>query len=319
MLDLSDDDLMQGKPQSHRYIRPDGTPMPPEEVASERAFREQQLARDVEVGVITEKGTTIWTSVSAAPFPAVDRGVVIVTVDITERKRATEALAQSRQQLRALTTHWQTAIEAERARIAREIHDEFGQSMTALKLDVAWLIRHLPAGDEKAARLHGMNTLIDESIALMRRIATELRPTLLDDLGLNAALEWQANEFSRRSGLPCKLNLPKQDLDLAPALNTTLFRIFQETLVNLTRHARATNVVVSLQQTDQALILTICDNGIGIAADDLNDPGAVGLLGMRERAAQWGGETIIRGAPGEGTTVTVRIPLPASPLNRGQR
>ena len=249
--------------------------------------------------------------------PAIE-GIIVIVHDITVRMRAEEALEQSREQLHALTAYWQTAIEAERTHIAREIHDEFGQSMTALKMDLSWLARHLPEGDKKAERLKGMNTLVDESISLMRRIATELRPNLLDDLGLNAALDWQAREFSRRTGIPCKLNLPEQDLGLGPALRTSLFRIFQETLTNVSRHAQATGVTVNFASEGQALTLTIRDNGRGITEQEKKDPRALGLLGLNERAAQWGGETVIRGVPGKGTSVTVRIPLPASVTSGGR-
>ncbi len=244
---------------------------------------------------------------------------IVSLLDVTEQKRAEAELAQSHEQLRALTTYWQASFEAERAHIAREIHDEFGQSMTALKMDLTWLARRLPEGDEKVDRIRGMTTLVDDSIALMRRIATELRPGLLDDLGLNAALEWQAVEFSKRRGIPCKLNLPKDDLALDPALNTTLFRIFQETLTNIARHAQATRVSASFKQKEQTLILTIRDNGRGITEAELTNPRSLGLLSLRERATQWGGQTTLRGEAGKGTTVTVRIPLPTSPVKGGKR
>jgi PAS domain S-box-containing protein len=237
--------------------------------------------------------------------------------DITERKRSEESLKRSRKQLRALANYLQSAIEAERTNIAREIHDELSQSMTAIKMDLNWLANRLPEGDERFERIHGMDALVNSSIALMRRIATELRPNLLDDLGLNAALDWQAREFSRRSGVPCKLNLPKDDLTHDPAFNTTLYRIFQETLTNVYRHAQATCVNASLQQKGKTLILTIHDNGVGIQEIELNNPRSLGLLSLRERALQWGGKTTIHGASGKGTTVTARIPLPASLVNGG--
>jgi signal transduction histidine kinase len=239
--------------------------------------------------------------------------------DITERKKTEKALEQSSEQLRALTHYWQAAIEAERTAIAREIHDEFGQSMTALKMDLTWLAKHLPEEDENVGRIRGMTTLVDESVARMRRIATNLRPGLLDDLGLNAALEWQAQEFSKHSGIPCKLNLPEDDPGVDPALCTTLFRIFQETLTNIARHAQATRVSVSLKQNERTLTLTMRDNGRGITNVELANPRSLGLLGLRERAAQWGGETSLRGVAGKGTIVTVRIPLPASPVTGGDR
>jgi signal transduction histidine kinase len=242
---------------------------------------------------------------------------VVATADITERKRTEEAVAQAHEQLRALSIYWQNAIEAQRAHIAREIHDEFGQSMSALKMDLTWLANRLPEGDEKVARIRTMTTLIDGSIAQMRRIATELRPGLLDDLGLNAALDWQAREFSRHSEIPCNLKLPNDDLALASALNTTLFRIFQETLTNVARHAKATRVDASFQQEGKTLVLTVQDNGRGITESELNDPHSLGLLGLRERATQWGGNLTIRNTPGKGTTVSIYIPLPAPPVNGG--
>ncbi len=256
-------------------------------------------------------------SFTVAPIGATDYAN-LYGLDITERKRAEAELVKSHEQLRALTHYWQNTIEAERAHISHEIHDDFGQSMTALKMDLTWLANRLPEGDEKVDRIRGMTTLVDESIALMRRIATNLRPGLLDDLGLNAALEWQAQEFSRRSGIPCKLNLPEVDLDLDPALSTTLFRIFQETLTNITRHAQATRVSASLKQNKQILVLTIRDNGRGITEDELTNPSSLGLLGLRERATQWKGKATIRGAPGKGTTVTICIPLPAQTANGGK-
>ena len=164
-----------------------------------------------------------------------------------------------------------------------------------------------------------MNTLVDDSIGLMRRIATELRPNLLDDLGLSAALEWQAREFSGHSGISCKLNLPKHDLNLDPALSTTLFRIFQESLTNVARHAQATHIHTSLQEKNQTVILIIRDNGRGITQSELEAPRSLGLLGLRERAAQWRGKTTISGAPGKGTTVTVSIPLPTKTTTGGDR
>jgi signal transduction histidine kinase len=171
----------------------------------------------------------------------------------------------------------------------------------------------LPEGDEKVERIHGMNTLVDDSIALMRRIATELRPNLLDDLGLNAALEWQAREFSRRNVIPCKLSLPENDPGLDPALNTCLFRVFQEALTNVSRHAQATRVDACLRQEGQTVILSVKDNGRGITEGEIRDASSLGLLGLRERAIQWGGETTIQGVPGKGTTVTISIPIPLSP------
>ena len=236
-------------------------------------------------------------------------------IDITRRKHAEEELAKRAEQMRALASHVESVREDERTRIAREIHDEFGQFLTAVKMDLAWVSRRLPAGDEKSERLNQASALVDENVRLVQRIATELRPGLLDDLGLITALDWQANEFSKRTGLLCQLNFPEHDLKLDPSLNTTLFRIFQETLTNVARHAQASRVDVSLQEKDQTLLLSVHDNGRGITETELNDPYSLGLLGLHERVAQWEGKLIIRGEAGRGTTVTVQIPLP--PANNG--
>ncbi len=246
-------------------------------------------------------------------------GTQTMFIDITERKKAVEQLEQLTEQLRSLAVRQQTAIEVERAHIAREIHDEFGQSMTALKMDMTWLVKRMPEDDEKTERIRGMIAQVDDTIALIRRTATELRPQMLDDLGLNAALEWQAQEFTRRSGIPCRLKLPKDNLTSNPALNTTLFRIFQEALTNITRHAQATRVTTCLKKSDHTLILTIRDNGRGITQAELNDPGSLGLLGLRERAAQWGGKVAVSGRAGKGTSVTIRIPLPNLKQDGGDR
>jgi PAS domain S-box-containing protein len=269
---------------------------------------------------LRKDGTVFYADISGAVTTINGRKCLVgFFTDVTGRQQAEKELAQSHEQLRALTAYWQNAVEGERTRIARQLHDDFGQSMTALKMDLTWLAKRLPKNDEKAERLHGMNALIDDSITLMQRTATDLRPNLLDDLGLNAALEWQAQEFSKRSGIPVHLNLPKVDLDLDPGLSTALFRIFQEVVTNVIRHARAKRVDTSLELMGKNLILTIHDNGRGISESELKAPRSLGLLGLRERAAQWGGETSISGVAGEGTTVTVRIPLPATPAHGGRQ
>ena len=238
-------------------------------------------------------------------------GTVLHTChDITERKQAHVELAKRAAQMRALASHLETVREEERTRIAREIHDEFGQFLTVLKMDLAWVSRRLEIGDEKRERLNQAASLVDENVRRVQRLATELRPGLLDDLGLMSALDWLAQEFSKRTGLLCELNLPEHELNLNSSLNTTLFRIFQEALTNIARHAQASRVQVRLQERDQTLLLRIDDNGRGITEAELNDPHSLGLLGLHERVAQWKGDLSIRGEAGKGTTVIVQIPIP---------
>jgi signal transduction histidine kinase len=227
-----------------------------------------------------------------------------------ERKRAEERLRESHEQLRALSVYLQYVREEERTRIAREVHDELGQSLTGLKFDLAGLASRLPRDpkvlNEKAkALLAG----IDATIQTVRRISTELRPGILDDLGLGAAIEWQAHEFQSRTGIQCDVVIAMRETILEQDLNTAFFRIFQETLTNVLRHAQATKVRVRLAEEDKRLVMEVQDNGRGIAAPEISNNKSIGLLGMRERAALLGGEFHIRGVSGKGTSIAVRIPL----------
>ncbi len=232
-----------------------------------------------------------------------------VVRDITESRRAEDELQKSHDQLRALAAGLQTVREEERTRVAREIHDELGQALTAMKIDLAFLMRELP-GDRRQplSRIQSLSKLADQTIDSMRRIATELRPGILDDLGLVAAVEWAANDFQARTGTKCRVGLPDVDVPIHPECATALFRIFQETLTNVARHARATEVNVKLAKDNGDLSLEVQDNGQGIGDEQLSAPRSLGILGMRERALLLGGDLTIRGAPGKGTTVSVRIP-----------
>jgi signal transduction histidine kinase len=229
-----------------------------------------------------------------------------------ERKRAEERLRDSHEQLRALSVYLQYVREEERTRIAREVHDELGQALTGLKMDVAWLRNRLPRELkpllEKTAE---MSKTIDGTIQTVRRIATELRPGILDDLGLLAAIEWQANEFQSHTGISCQVTTELSKSVFDQDTNTAFFRIFQETLTNIMRHAKATQVDVSLREEGSALVLEVQDNGRGITPSEIASTKSIGVLGMRERAALLGGDVTISGAPKKGTRVTVRIPLPS--------
>jgi PAS domain S-box-containing protein len=231
------------------------------------------------------------------------------SIDIEDRKRAEKELYRSFEQLRALTARLQRVREEERAKVAREIHDELGQALTAIKVDLASLIYELsPKQEQQSRREESIMTLIDETIQSVRRISTELRPGILDDLGLVAAIEWAAEEFEARTGTKCRLELPHDDIVIDQERATALFRIFQETLTNVARHANASQVDVRLAGARGSLILEIHDNGKGIGAEQLSAGSSLGILGMRERALLLGGEFAISGARGQGTTVSVRIP-----------
>jgi PAS domain S-box-containing protein len=226
--------------------------------------------------------------------------------DITDFKRAEEALQKSRDQLRALAARVQSVREDERTRVAREIHDELGQALTAIKIDFSSLSHDLPA--DKKQQAESILKLVDETIQSVRRISTELRPAILDAVGLVAAVEWAASEFAARTGTKCQLDVPQDDVVVDEECATALFRIFQETLTNVARHANATEVNVRLAEEDGNLTLEVHDNGKGVSEEQLSVGSSLGILGMQERTLLLGGEFTIAGALGAGTTVRVRIP-----------
>jgi len=237
--------------------------------------------------------------------------------DITERKRTEEELQRSFDHLRALTAELQSVREEERRRLAREIHDELGQALTAIKLDVTALVRELPADQGSTVqRSQSILKLLDETIQSVQRISTNLRPSILDDLGLAAALEWAAEEFEARTGTKCRIHMLDENITIDPDRATALFRIFQETLTNVARHAKATEVNVRLAEESGNLTLEVHDNGVGIDEEELSAGKSLGILGMRERARLLGGELTIRGVPDGGTTIRVRIPR-AEPRTAG--
>ena len=214
-----------------------------------------------------------------------------------------------------MNTRLQEVREEERTRIARELHDELGQAMTGLKMDLAWVGKQLTKPGESlpaaiADKVTEMTNLINGTIHSVRRISSELRPGLLDDLGLAAAIEWQTNDFQNRSGIACTVTVPADGVNLSRETSTAVFRIFQETLTNVARHASATRVEVRMRQEGPHVMLEVKDNGRGIAASAIADRTSLGLLGMRERAALFGGEINFAGGTGQGTTVVVTIPLP---------
>ncbi|HEY6950864.1 MAG TPA: ATP-binding protein [Bacteroidota bacterium] len=234
-----------------------------------------------------------------------------------KRAKAEDALRRSQLELRTLAGHLQSVREDERARMSREIHDELGQTLTALKMDLLWLQGKIEAtkGDSIHTLIQttrSMANLIDSLIQTIRRISTDLRPRVLDDLGLIPAIEWQAHEFQTRMGIECKFTTTVEEIELDKERSTAVFRILQETLTNVARHAKATSVNIRFVMDDRTVILEIQDNGIGMQEKDLDNTKSLGLLGMRERALLFGGEVRFQGTPGSGTTVTLRLPLPRS-------
>jgi PAS domain S-box-containing protein len=236
--------------------------------------------------------------------------VLVINSDITERKRGEESLILQKEQLRALAERLQWVREADRKQVARDLHDQIGQILTAIKMDMTWMIRHLPESEvEVLSRLRESTQSINDGVKAVRTICSGLRPGVLDDLGLAAAIEWQASEFSSRNSIHCQVSVPPVDLHLDGDRATATFRIFQECLTNVIRHAQAKTVRVDLCQEDENIVLVVQDDGIGFHEPNLsNTLGSLGLLGMKERAQFCGGDVHISSSPGNGTKVTVRVP-----------
>lgn len=237
-------------------------------------------------------------------------GFLGVGRDITERRRVTEALEVSHEQLRDLGHRLRGAREQERAVIARRIHDELGQVLTALLMDMAWMESRLSHRDGPLLeKCQSMSALIQSAIGRVRDLASELRPAVLDSLGLAAAIEWETQQFTRRTGILCTLELPAEPIVLDTDHSTDVFRILQEALTNVVRHARAHQVDVRLGSWRGQLELRVGDDGRGITDAEISSPLAHGLRGMRERALMWNGTIDIEPRPARGTVVVLRLPL----------
>jgi PAS domain S-box-containing protein len=234
--------------------------------------------------------------------------------DVTEQRKAERALESSRRQLRALSARLQSVREKERANVARDIHDQLGQVLTALKINLDWLERKLGVRDNDPSlnplldRVVESAEIVDSAISSVQKIAVELRPSSLDNLGLASALEHEAQRFQQRTGIACEVKLPAERLALPTEGATAVFRIFQEALTNVARHAQATDVRAVLQSEADQVVLQIEDNGRGIPPEALTDKKSLGLLGMQERAAVLGGKVAIEPIQPKGTRVTARLP-----------
>lgn len=265
---------------------------------------------DVEAELTTRSGDNIPFYFSGTKITYRDKPCVLgIGFDISRNKEAENLLRQSEEDLRDLASSLQNVREEERAAIAREIHDELGQQLTAIKLDVSWLDRKITGDTVIKDRISGVLTMLTEMIHSIRRISTQLRPSILDDLGLLEALKWLARDFQKRTGIRIELECPEESLKVEPAITTGLFRIFQETLTNIARHAEATDVSARLYTEEDRLILTIMDNGKGFDPAAAKKKKTLGLLGMKERTLMMKGAYEIDSQPGKGTILRFSVPL----------
>lgn len=294
----------------------DGRPYPREFCPMVRVAGDGTAYRSDDGEVFTRKdGGTFPVSYIATPILQDGRVIASVTAfqDVTARKEAEAALRESRERLRELTAYLNTVREEERTHIARELHDELGQMLTAMKMDVSWLRARLDdAQPEVRRKVEGMTALLDDTVDSVRRIASSLRPRLLDDLGLGPAIEWMVEGFGKRTGIRCELATSHDDFDLDKERATALFRILQESLTNIARHAGANQVEIALVQDGTGIALSVHDNGRGMDLEQAGRGKSFGLLGLRERAHSLGGSVHIDSAPGHGTLIEVFLPAPSS-------
>lgn len=253
-----------------------------------------------------------WINIRARPRLA-DHGDTLwdgLVYDDTQGRLAQRELERSREDLRSLSRHLQSVREEEKARIAREVHDELGSTLTALRMDLDWMGAHLAADAEPLReKRSGMVKLVEAAVAATRKIVTDLRPSILDDLGLAAAVRWQAAEFQKHTGVRIDVEAPDTDGAVERDTALALFRIFQETLTNVARHAKASRVWVDLAVSAGSYVLQVRDNGAGMSASDLIKATSHGVRGMRERAQQFGGDVTVTSEPGRGTTLVASVPV----------
>ncbi len=259
--------------------------------------------RPTEAWGITDKAVIFPVKIGLSKIYLEPHTLFILTIqNITDSKQAEDAL-------RKLSSHLELAREEERTWIAREIHDELGSKLTALKMDFSWLTEklcELPTSFQN--KTMAMSQHIDDAIHTVQKIATDLRPSILDHLGLSAAIEWQVENFRQQSGLACELTTPEQDIIIDNQRATAVFRIIQESLTNISRHAQASQVIIDIFLKQNRLLLSISDNGNGMSALQMNNPEKFGIQGMHERARYFGGQLSIKSAPRQGCTVSLNLP-----------
>lgn len=264
--------------------------------------------------LIGQKGRKRWMVMTLYPLKNEQRElleVILILQDITDKKIAEEQLKQSHEELRELASRLQDIREEERASMAREVHDELGQQITCLKMDISWVTKKMNSEDaDTNKKIKEIMQLIDNTAATVRKIATDLRPSILDDFGLIEALQWQSREFEKKSGISIQFkSLVPEDFIIPQNISVALFRIYQESLTNIARHSAASVVIVNIQLKDGNILFTIKDNGKGFDVNEIAHKKTLGLLGMKERTTMIGGKYEITSEPDKGTSAVITVPL----------
>jgi PAS domain S-box-containing protein len=308
---LSKEELLNGSYRRRTYLNADGTPKLANELASARAITENRPINDVETGIVIENGEIVWTQVSVAPLVLSDVSAVVITQDITERKKAEQQIEHFADLFQALSRRLLDVQEEERRHLARELHDEIIQTLTAAKLNLKIIAPDVPAA--VAGRLEDSTQLLDRLLQQVRELSLDLRPPLLDDLGLVPALRWLADQQAQRAGLRVTFTANVERLEMDPPLRTACFRVAQEAITNAIRHARAATVAVELRAESDRVWLAVHDDGVGFDKGAMQERAAhgasVGLLSMKERASILGGELEVNSTPGRGTKIQAWFPL----------
>ena len=273
--------------------------------------RNNRYGGEFDLKMVTKHGEVLFCVVRTSPGAESGTGsdLQVIVEEAGEKRRTLREAVESREKLRSLSSHLTGLIENEKRNLARELHDVLGQDLTGLKFDLDWLKRQMEVGEpDLISKIDSMTRLVEGLMQRVRRVSIELRPGLLDDLGLSAAIEWQAEEFTRRTGISCNLLIEPEDISLGEGTAIALYRIFQELLTNVIRHAGATTLDVSLCANDGNLEFNMTDNGRGINPGEIHRENSFGLLGIRERVYMLNGELSIEGRPGQGTRVHIEIP-----------
>ena len=311
ILRLSKEELLGGTWRRRVYLDANGTCKPREEMASVRAVAEKRSFNDVETGIVTENGETIWTQVSAAPLDLPDASAVVITQDITERKRAAQELEEANHQLRILSRQLFHIQEEERRHLARELHDEIGQTLTAAKINLKIIAPEVPANS--IGRLDDSIQLLDRLLRQVRELSLDLRPPLLDELGLVPTLRWLVDQQAQRAGLRVTFSANVDGLEIDPAIQTACFRVAQEAITNIIRHSGAKSVAVELRREAERLWLSVRDDGAGfdpaVIQESASPPSTLGLVSMKERALLVRGGLEVHSAPRQGTEIRAWFPL----------